>query len=380
MGPVERLSAISRQVASGPPPPQLLAAAAAEAGAVIVVADPAALAAARRGDLSYGVPSGGVGNNHPERRRNIILAAALRSGATLWAPSPHPGGLALALGVHDEGMVRFLSTAWRRWRDELGGDTSYLQQPQPHPPALVPFHSSKSSRPRSDHLAAEFACYASDFETPLRADTAAALAADLSVIAGAVEKMREGARCCYAVTAHPGHHAGPTSYSGFCYVNGACVARGMLEQALGGPAALVDLDFHGGNGSYDCALELGWFFRSIHCAGAYPWVDMGPCGVELPVGTTWATGYERALRRILGELPGCTRALVVSLGFDTLATDPESTKRPNSGLGLEPRDFAAMGRMLRATGVPLLIVQEGGYDLSHIPAAFTHFLGGLGAA
>lgn len=68
---------------------------------------------------------------------------------------------------------------------------------------------------------------------------------------------------------------------------------------------------------------------------------------------------------------------MVSVGFDTLGTDPEVA--PGAGMALRPADFADMGAMFRgaaaAAGMPLLYVQEGGYDLDGVAHAARHMFG-----
>jgi len=174
---------------------------------------------------------------------------------------------------------------------------------------------------------------------------------------------------------HPGHHAGPNYFSGFCYINNASVACSLLERA-GLRTALLDLDLHAGNGGFDIAGERRWF-RSINCAGCYPWVDMGASGIELPQGTSWENGYASALEAVLEDIPRNIDALVVSLGYDTLGSDPESWKRVGSGLSLNVQDFRHMGRMLAQKGLPVLVVQEGGYDMVRIPDACSEFVHGM---
>ena len=328
---------------------------------IVVVANDAAFDAVRGSNLDYGVPLGRQGNNHPERRRNLLIATLIDNveGAASAA------NLDCARAVHSPGFVRFCETAHARWQTELHSDESYLLPGgDPDLPALVPFHCTKSLEPRCRGLAAEFACYMSDFETPLLATTASVLRDDLGVVAACVDRLvRDDSGICYALTTHPGHHAGPSYMSGFCYLNNACIASALL-QAAGLRVALLDVDFHGGNGSLDCASKLGLWFRSLHCKGAYPWVDMASQGIELAPGTGWVTGFATALRAALAAMPASTSALVVSLGFDTLATDPEAGKRDGVGLALTPDDFIAMGAVLGSACPRVLIVQEGGYDLS----------------
>ena len=63
--------------------------------------------------------------------------------------------------------------------------------------------------------------------------------------------------------------------------------------------------------------------------------------------------------------------LIVSLGFDTLAGDP------HGGLHLTPEAFRPIGRSLVRLGRPILLVQEGGYQLGALRPALLALLEGL---
>jgi len=279
--------------------------------------------------------------------------------------------------VHSAGFVGFLESCFQRWETELQRDESYvLPSGGDAEVALVPFHCTKSDKPLAPGLSAEFACYTSDFETPIFESTADVLRDDLGIVNAAVDRICGGERAVYALTTHAGHHAGPSFFSGFCYINNASIACALLEKA-GRRPALLDVDFHAGNGSFYIAQSSGRWFRSINCARAYPWVDMGTSGIELPPGTRWAQGYDLALEKVLSDIPKEIDSLVLSLGYDTLASDPEAGKRAGVGLSLETSDFYSMAAMLSSKGLPMLVVQEGGYDLGSIPVAFTEFARGL---
>eukprot|EP00966_Prymnesium_polylepis_P118939 2749070-Prymnesium_polylepis.1 len=100
-------------------------------------------------------------------------------------------------------------------------------------------------------------------------------------------------------------------------------------------------------------------------------------GVEIAPGTSWASGYAAALRSALASIPPSTSVLVVSLGYDTLSSDPEAGKRAGVGIGLEPADFYAMGEMIAGACPKVLIVQEGGYDLDGVGKAAKALVAGL---
>lgn len=331
----------------------------------------------QHGDLQFGVPRGRAGNNNPEIRRNRMVHAIRDAIGAEMVPVAAASDFSSAELVHSPGFVAFLESAFQRWETELHRDQSYVQpQVGDAEVALVPFHCTKSDWPLAPGLSAEFACYTSDFETPIFELTADVLREDLGIVNGAVDRICLGERAVYALTTHAGHHAGTSFFSGFCYINNASIACALLEKA-GRHPALLDVDFHAGNGSFYIAQSSGRWFRSLNCAGAYPWVDMGTSGIELPPGTPWAQGYDSALEKVLSDMPKDVDALVLSLGYDTLASDPEAGKRAGVGLSLQPSDFYSMASMLSSKGLPILVVQEGGYDLDSIPLAFNEFVRGL---
>ena len=65
------------------------------------------------------------------------------------------------------------------------------------------------------------------------------------------------------------------------------------------------------------------------------------------------------------------RALVIALGVDAAAGDPESP------LNVSAAGYRAAGRALGALGLPTVIVQEGGYDLETIGALVRETLEGI---
>jgi acetoin utilization deacetylase AcuC-like enzyme len=107
-------------------------------------------------------------------------------------------------------------------------------------------------------------------------------------------------------------------------------------------------------GSVHVDPAAGWF---PHTSGFAD--ESGPANLNLPL--TPGTG-DRAWNQGIDELVAAAvahgaEALVVSLGVDAAAGDPESP------LEVTARGFAAAGRSLAAPGLPTVFVQEGGYDL-----------------
>ena len=189
----------------------------------------------------------------------------------------------------------------------------------------------------------------------------------------------------YALTRPPGHHAYRDLYGGYCYLNNAAIAAQWLAER-GRRPAILDLDYHHGNGTQAIFYERAdVFFASLHAdpADEYPYYagyadEMGAgegeghtLNVALPLDCD-AAAYQRALDWTLAAVDAVAPdALIVSLGFDTLAGDP------HGGMHLSPDAFGPIGRSLAALGRPILLVQEGGYQLGALRPALLALLEGL---
>jgi acetoin utilization deacetylase AcuC-like enzyme len=194
-------------------------------------------------------------------------------------------------------------------------------------------------------------------------------------------------RSAYALCRPPGHHVTRTAYGGSCYLNNAAIAAAALRRAGCARVAVVDVDAHQGNGTaaifYDRA---DIFYGSVHVdpgAGWFPHVvgyadeaGDGPgegttLNLPLPPGTG-DSGWLAAVQRLV-EAAGDfgAEALVVSLGVDAAADDPESP------LEVTLDAFRAAAQALASLEVPTVHVQEGGYHLPTLGPLVAGFLDGF---
>jgi len=197
-------------------------------------------------------------------------------------------------------------------------------------------------------------------------------------VGGAIRAMalaRSG-ETAFSLMRPPGHHATRSLAMGFCYLGSMAIA--VLEaRALGvGRVAVLDFDVHHGNGTEDIlAGQPGTTFVSVHQHPAYPGtgaVDVGGNCFNFPVGpgtprAAWRQVYEAAFERLVAARP---QLVGVSAGFDAYSKDPLANGT------LERDDFLWLGKRLRALGVPVFAVLEGGYSLD-LPDLVFHFLLGL---
>jgi acetoin utilization deacetylase AcuC-like enzyme len=170
----------------------------------------------------------------------------------------------------------------------------------------------------------------------------------------------------------PGHHATRDRAMGFCYLNNVAIA--VLEAAATGAkrVAVFDFDVHHGNGTEAILLNRpGTAFFSIHLFPCYPGTGSANAGkncFNYPVApNTPPDLYRGALARALGDLKKFRPDLVaVSAGFDAYVRDPLVP-----GV-LVVDDFYWLGQSLRALGVPMFSLLEGGYsrDLPELILAY----------
>lgn len=315
--------------------------------------------------------------DHPDTPERVarLLQAAVEFG--LEERPPRDGGMPPIAAVHSAGLIALLQTAYAR----------FAQLPEGPRPAIPDSFAARELA--GDHVPrsiwGQLGHYCADSVTPITADTWAAAYGSAQVAFSGAMAIDGGARLAYSLCRPPGHHAYRDMYGGYCYLNNAAIAAEHLV-SRGRRPAIVDIDYHHGNGTqaifYDRADV---FFCSIHAdpADEYPYY----CGyshergrgagaghtlnVPLPLETGEAA-YLRALEAAMAAICDfAPDALVVSVGFDTLAGDPQG------GFALEPRSFRSIGRMLAGLDKPLLLIQEGGYMPLLLGPSLGELLAGL---
>ncbi|MBO0847091.1 MAG: histone deacetylase family protein [Nocardioides sp.] len=289
--------------------------------------------------------------------------------------------------VHDPALVEHLRTIHAEWAegpyDELAGQDRVVPYVFPTPAMTqgMPVTGAVATHGRAGQ-------FGYDTMTLVGPGTweAARAAVDCALTAVDLVASGDGATAAYALCRPPGHHVTRQGYGGSCYLNNAAAAAEALRDAGHAIVAVVDLDAHHGNGTQAIFWErgdvrygslhvdpgAGWFphfFGHAHETGAG---DGAGATRNLPLeeGTTDGRWLE-AVEQLAGFAAG-SDALVVSLGVDAAADDPESP------LQVTADGYAGAGRLLGSLGLPSVVVQEGGYHLGTIGGLVAAYLDGHG--
>ncbi|HEX6219099.1 MAG TPA: histone deacetylase family protein [Sphingomicrobium sp.] len=305
------------------------------------------------------------GGLHPAAECLERVDAILSGIGRAEAPADH--GLEPIAQVHSADYLGFLQSAFGDWC-AAGRDGDAF-------PYTFPVVGRRALK--LDRIDARLGQYAFDTSTPISGGTWESAYWGAQSALSALDAVLAGDRAAFAFSRPPGHHAGRDYLGGYSYLNNAAIAAVAARCRV----AILDVDYHHGNGTQDIvAGRDDIFFASIHADPAmdypYYWGHADESGgnilnLPLPRGTDWAT-YQPALARAIDWIERSRPdLLIVSYGADTYAADPISHFR------LETEDYTSMARIIAAQGLPTLIVMEGGYALDALGANVAAFLAGF---
>ncbi len=277
------------------------------------------------------------------------------------------------LSVHDAELVYYLRTV-----------CSKLKVGRPVYPDTFPIRRPER-RPKMLPVQAGYYCL--DSGTPLYHNGYIAANSAVDTALTGADEILAGRKIAYAVCRPPGHHAGKLYYGGFCYFNNAAIAANYISKHA--KVAILDIDYHHGNGTQDIFYDRQDVLTvSIHGHPdhSYPYFS----GYESEKGEGAGKGFnlnlplkpgagaesyfpvfDKALERIYKFN---TEVLIVGLGFDIMKGDPTGTFQLNSDA------MKSIGQRLGGLNMPLLIVQEGGYNIRNIRNGSLAFFSGISRA
>lgn len=289
--------------------------------------------------------------------------------------------------IHQPRYLDFLESAWSEWvaLDPANAELDAL-------PSTWPVRGFRHDLEPAN-FAARMGLYSFDAGTPLTAGSWAAAEAGAACAVDAARAVgRAGAggpRVAVALTRPPGHHAGADFFGGYCFLNNAALAAQALRDEGAARVAVLDVDYHHGNGTQSIFYERADVLTvSIHGdpRTEYPFYlghadERGDgegrgfnLNLPLPAGTgygAWREALETGLQAV--KRFGAD-ALVVALGVDTYEGDPISR------FTLASSDYPAVGRAIAELGVPTVFTLEGGYAVAEMGVNVVNVLEGFASA
>ena len=313
----------------------------------------------------------------PERWDFIVAELKRRGHQDFSAPSPID--METVLQVHAADFIEFLQNAWSLW-EQAGFNGEAI-------PTVFPSRRMRQREPT--FIDGKLGYFAMAIETAITSGTWTAAQSSAACAQTAQQLITAGEPVVFSLCRPPGHHAAIDLYGGYCFLNNAAIAaQGFLNDGAS-RVAILDVDFHHGNGTQDIFYSRDdVLFVSLHGdpADAFPHFlgyedETGegrgqgyninypmPPGTQYPV---WLEALTASLSRISQFAPD---ALIVSLGVDTFEKDPISFFKLSSD------DFTHYGARIAELKMPTLFVMEGGYAVEEIGVNTVNVLNGfLGA-
>lgn len=304
----------------------------------------------------------------PERATLILAELESRKLGPVLPPAVQ--SLDVAHAIHAPRYIAFLAEAWALWEAE--GRTAPCMPSVWTAPGMANA-TRMDSEPQT--IDGKLGFFSFDTSSAILPGTWRAVKAAYDVALTAADLVASGDRAAFALCRPPGHHAGSTFMGGYCFINNAAAAAQLLRNRGAGRVAILDVDYHHGNGTQEifyarhdvlvANIHADPRFDYPHFIGFADETGAGEgdgynLNLPLPLGTTWY-GYRPALGHALARIAQFgPDTVVVSLGVDTYKDDPIS------GFKLDTPDYPALGRLIAGLGKPTLFVMEGGYATAAI--------------
>lgn len=189
----------------------------------------------------------------------------------------------------------------------------------------------------------------------------------------------------YCANINPGHHAGYDTIEGYCFLNNAAIAASQLLNVGYKRIIILDLDYHAGNGTENIFKNNNNVVTvSIHADPLldYPYYTGYDC-IDHENGTANFTFRKNTTLEVYLDL--LSKALnfinhyeydicIIAFGGDTYKEDPDPSNQ--CGCLLEINDYKTIAQFIKTNlkQAPIIVTQEGGYNMKSIDLIVKNFL------
>lgn len=318
---------------------------------------------------------------HENPGRAEAFLDAVRAGTFGDVLEPEDHGLTPILGVHTQAYVSFLRRAWAEW---LAARKVPETDAPDALPLIWPTRTFRQIEP--EDIDGRLSFYSMDAGTPVMKGTWDAVYAAAQCAVSTQRAVGGGDMAALSLHRPPGHHAAADLMGGYCYLNHAAIAAQSFIADGAKRAAVLDVDFHHGNGTQsifyrrgdvmvvnihaDPAVEFPYFLGYADETGEGAG-EGANVNLPLPLHTDWqgySAAFDEAAARLAAFRPD---ALVLSLGFDTYAHDLLGR------FALTAEDYTRLGARVAALNLPIAVILEGGYAVEALGSNLAAFLTGF---
>ncbi len=314
----------------------------------------------------------------PQRSKSIIYALQSSKIADLQPFVGHEVKLYLET-THDIGYLTYLQSMSRY--------ASRLSEERNDPDvSIYPSIHPYTSYARASNSISRRGLYVFDTYTPIMGSTYEAAIGSAEVALAGAKLLLANEPLVYSLCRPSGHHALRAMAGGMCYLNNAAIAANYLKQHGIKKTAVLDIDFHHGNGTQDIFYEdPNVLVVNIHgdpkqtfphFTGYVEETGQGKgegsnFNFPLPAQTDNHLYRQTALKALDIIRRFQPEYLLVSAGFDTHESDPIGS------FGLTTPFYQDLGKSIKNLDLPVLVIQEGGYASDILGLNVVSFLSGL---
>lgn len=297
----------------------------------------------------------------PQRVDSILSSLKLMDWAEITSPFDY--GEEPILQIHSIKYLEYLKHAYEEWKifsEEPG--MAFI----PYTPGFDPQATGFVEISDQDGF------FMTDLNVPINSSTyhSALKSAHCAISAAQTVTSQNSA---FAICRPPGHHAGHEICGGFCYLNNAAIAAQWLSKF--GKVAVLDIDYHAGNGTQAIFYERPDVLTiSLHADPVWEYPSFA--GFANEIGSGPGKGFHRNFplphrtgndlyRQTLGQALQLINKfspnyLVISAGFDTYDGDPLGDFK------ITREGYSNFGKMISELGLPTAIILEGGYKIDQL--------------
>lgn len=306
----------------------------------------------------------------PQRVHSII--ASLKSVDWAELVSPFDFGEEPIIQIHTIEYLDYLKHAFDEWKifsNDIG--VAYI----PYKPGFHPEATGFIEIPDQDGF------FMTDMNVPINAYTFNAAITSAHCALSAAQSVTLNNGTSFAICRPPGHHSGSEICGGFCYLNNAAIAAQWLSKL--GKVAILDIDYHAGNGTQAIFYERSDVLTiSLHADPSWEYPSFAGYANEIGAGS--GIGYHRNFPLphqtddtqylpVLGQALDLIGKfspdyLVVSAGFDTYFGDPLGDFK------ISREGYSKFGKMISNLNIPTTIILEGGYNIDELGNNVVAFL------